>query len=101
MNKRDYAEFERRFAAFMAHEGLANLSTIADASGKTEPYFSWRACDCCGRRFGGDRYDCNGYIPRGNRVSDVYAVCTDCMYYAEYGRLDDATMMEVEASENK
>jgi len=26
--------------------------------GSGESYFSWRACDCCGSRLGGDRLDC-------------------------------------------
>jgi hypothetical protein len=28
----------------------------------------------------------------------VVSICSDCAYYAEYGRLDDTTMMEVEAT---
>jgi hypothetical protein len=30
-----------------------------------------------------------------------YSVCSDCLYYAEYGCLDDWTMMEIEDSEEE
>jgi hypothetical protein len=99
MTKREYAEFEANFAAFMEREGLANLSTVSEEEGCTEPYFSWRPCHCCGSHLGGDRYDCNGYNPTTKEVQDGYSVCQDCVYYAEYGVLDDMTMLEIERSE--
>jgi hypothetical protein len=98
MNHVEYADYEARFAAFMEREGLSNLSTVSDDDGNTEPSFSWNPCHCCQRRFGGDRYDCNGYNPTTEEVQDGYRVCTDCVYYAEYGQLDDMTMLDVEKS---
>ena len=92
MFKTEYVEYEATVDAFFKREGLSNLSTAGDV----EPFFSWRACDCCNRPEGGDRYECNGYNPTTKKVQDGYTVCPDCVYYAEYGRLDDTTMMEVE-----
>jgi hypothetical protein len=96
MNKQEYAEYEASVAEFFESEGLANLSIISEEN--SEPYFSWIPCDCCGRPEGGDRYDANGYNPTTKEVQDGYAICTDCMYYAEYGRLDDMTMYGIEDS---
>jgi hypothetical protein len=104
MTAKEYAAYEANVARFFEREGLDNLSTlptedddgepIEDRTG--EPYFSNRPCECCRRRWAGDRYDCNGYNPTTRKVQEPYAVCVDCVYYAEYGRLDDMTMLDVE-----
>lgn len=93
----DYAEYQKRVADFFTREGITNLSAIPDKDGDSHPYFSWRPCDCCGRPLGGDREDCNGYNPTTKQVQDGYAVCVDCLYYAEYGTLDDQTMLDLKA----
>jgi len=46
----------------------------------------------------GDRYHCSGYCPESKEVY-FYDVCCDCLYYAEYGQLDDVTMMDMEEEE--
>ena len=118
MNKTEYAEYEAAVADFFQREGLANLSTghyqcpeckvefddagicpkcKADRECMNEPYFSWQPCDCCGSHLGGDREFATGYNPTTTEVQE-YSICSDCAYYAEYGRLDDTTMMEVEAT---
>ena len=33
-----------------------------------------------------------------NEILEYDKVCEDCIYYAEYGRLDDKTMSEIEKS---
>jgi hypothetical protein len=116
MTKAEYKRFEARFRAFFAREGIENLTTGYhkcphcggewDDSGKCEcgadrecweePSFSWRWCDCCGTRLGGDREHATGFNPTTRQVQE-YEICTDCAYYAAYGRLDDSTMMEVNA----
>lgn len=97
MNKQEYAAYESWVRQFMEREGLANLTTISTEDGENaEPYFSWWPCECCRRSLGGDRYGCNGYIPATGEVSTEFSICPDCMYYAEYGRLDDQTMLSIE-----
>lgn len=90
MTKQEYVQYEKRVAKFFADEGIDCLG------GDGEPYFSWRRCDCCGSHLGGDRYDCSGYNPTTEEVQDGYSVCSDCVYYAAYGRLDDETMSSIE-----
>ena len=92
MNKQQYADYQAAVAEFMESEGLQNLSIV---EGFEEPYFSWSPCDCCGSPLGGDRYDCNGYNSDTKEVQEGYSVCVDCVYYAEYGQLDDMTMLEI------
>ena len=98
MNKQDYKEYEQAVSDFFAGEGITNLSTINTIDGDAlEPDFSNRSCDCCGSTLGGDRYQCNGWNPTLRTIEDYPSVCQDCVYYAEYGQLDDMTMLEIEA----
>ncbi len=90
MNKTEYAAYEKSVAAFMKREGIENLSAIS----QDEPYFSWRNCDCCKRLEEGMREDCSGYNLTADKVQGPYTICEDCVYYAEYGRLDDTTMLQ-------
>lgn len=95
MTKQEYAEYEAQVAEFMSH-GLANLSTKSDDNGDRYPFFSWSPCQCCGTHLGGDRYECNGYNVETKEVEEYDCICQDCVYYAEYGRLDDQTMLDME-----
>lgn len=92
MTRAEYDTYVAYFNGFMAREGLQNLSLRLDCQ---EPYFSWGYCEVCGRPEGGDRYDCNGWSERDKEVKEFVA-CEDCVYFAEYGRLDDTTMQELE-----
>lgn len=91
MTKKEYTQYEADFAEFMSH-GLNNLSTKSECN---EPYFSNSPCVVCGALPGG-RYDCDGYNGQTQEVEEYEGVCQDCVYYAEYGRLDDTTMMEID-----
>jgi hypothetical protein len=116
MTKSEYADYEATVAAFFEREGIQNLSTghlqcpdceidfecsACPRCGKDagsfplEPFFSWSACDCCGTTLGSNREDAHGWNP-ATREIQTYTVCEDCVYYAEYGQLDDRTMMEIE-----
>jgi hypothetical protein len=90
MNREEYKEFQDNFSDFFKSEGITNLTDDSE-----EPYFSWRSCECCGTPLGGDRYHATGYNPTTNGIQE-YEVCQDCVYYAEYGQLDDMTMMDME-----
>ena len=96
MTRDEYTAYEERFRQFMETEGIENLSPESE----NEPYFSWHFCDCCGSRLGGYREDYIGYCREDDEVMGPYSICTDCVYYAAYGRLDDMTMREIEESES-
>lgn len=97
MTKQEYADYQEAVATFMLREGLQNLTadTRGDDGEPCESYFSWRRCDCCKRPEGGNREECYGYNAKTSEAQGPYAVCEDCVYYAEYGRLDDTTMASV------
>ena len=115
MLRSDYIEYGKDVAEFMGSEGITNLSSghfecpdckvEFDDSGKcpkcggdrecfNEPHFSWSSCDCCGTTLGGDREYASGYNPATKGIQE-YSICSDCVYYAEYGQLDDMTMMDM------
>ena len=90
MTAQEYKEYKLRVASFLEREEIEIISQCGDDYGNSEPFFSWRPCECCGLHKGGDRYDMiatNGFH---------YEVCVDCLYYLTYGRLDDQTMMDIE-----
>lgn len=119
MDKREYREFKANVADFFAREGIENLSSCGGSvcvecggtvcggcrrckecgdktpKGGHEPFFSSRPCDCCARPLAGNREYAAGYNSEVKAVY-VYRVCTDCIYFAEYGQLDDTTMLGIE-----
>jgi hypothetical protein len=118
MNRHEYAEYERAVAEFFERESISNLSSghltcpehgcgaewdegdeCPNGHGPRElwdePFFSWRPCECCRRPLGGDRQHATGWNPTTREIQE-YDICVDCLYYAEYGRLDDTTMLELE-----
>lgn len=90
MTRIEYASFQANVRRFMEREGIENLAHEGEDS-----CFSWRGCECCGTSKGGGRVTATGY----NRDTDEaqhYTVCEDCIYYAQYGQLDDQTMLDME-----
>ena len=59
-----------------------------------EPHFSWSSCECCGSTLGGDREPAHGRDKDGAIVH--FAICQDCLYFLNYGQLDDASMLKIE-----
>ena len=95
MTKSEYKEYEKQVESFFVKTGISNLSTICDKdTGYCEPYFSHSPCDCC-NGIAGDRYEANGFNPINGEIYE-FSVCSDCLYYAEYGKLDDMIMLEME-----
>lgn len=92
MNAQEYADYEKEVEEFLKKEGIENLTITGE-----EPSFSWCHCDCCRSSLGGDRYNATTWNPTTNEVQE-YSICSDCVYYAEYGELDDQIMMEIEDS---
>lgn len=102
MNASEYQDYQARVAQFFEREGVHNhLSPISDENGNWNEYFSWRPCEVCSSPLGGNRIDANTYVVKANgkpgKVVE-FSVCVDCLYYVEYGRLDDMTMMEIRKS---
>lgn len=59
--------------------------------------FSASSCELCGNPLGGERHPV-AIVDIGHDTEPVYyAACSDCMYFVEYGQLDDESMMEIEA----
>jgi hypothetical protein len=110
VNAAEYAAYEEAFAEGMngiTHfssgsairqcrvcvQGEADLESFeGEDTYETHSYFSWSRCDICHSGFGGERTDSHG-IYDGALIHLL--ACDDCVYYAEYGQLDDQTMAEV------
>jgi hypothetical protein len=105
MTKEEYADYEEAFAAWI--EGVKFPSSgycpgctecpepLYDGDyAFVEPSFSWHACEICGNHFGGDRYPVHTVDINGDIIH--WDACCDCVYYLEYGQLDDMTMLEIE-----
>lgn len=106
MNKREYADY--RQTVKWALSGLTGISSghcpgcdecrkPIDDDGEPfiELWFSKRSCEICGSSLGGDRYPIHAVMEDGEIVH--FDACPDCVYYIEYGRLDDTTMADMEA----
>ena len=91
-NKAEYEEYKKRVANFFEREDVQNLSPIDP---NWEEFFSWRFCECCKRPIGGSQIEVNGYNPKAKEIQK-YTICLDCYYFAEYGQLDDRTMLKIE-----
>ena len=67
--------------------------------GKCEPCehtheFSSYNCELCGTPLAGNRYPVVRIHPLEENL--FYAVCPDCVYFIEYGQLDDQSMSEID-----
>lgn len=84
----DYRKFEKNFQLFVNDFKLSHLST------GSENTFSWDRCDCCQDDNGGDRFELFAHQD-GNSEIVTFSVCVDCLYYVNYGHLDDETMARI------
>ena len=104
MTKQWYAEYQKRVAAFIAREQITFLSTSCqeldqlgnEDAPEREPWFSWSPCECCGSHLGGNRE----YLYARDASDEIvqFTICEDCVYYVNYGQLDDTTMLEIETT---
>lgn len=123
MNKAEYDAYVKSVEDFFTKENIANLSpghlscpvcgpndyeeSLAwndddqcpecgcEREAANDPYFSWTYCECCQQPLGGNRQHATGANNDTHEIQE-YEVCEDCIYFAEYGRLDDTTMMNLE-----
>jgi hypothetical protein len=92
--KQDYEAYQKTVAEFIERENLSFISTGTNDGehGDVDPWFSWRPCPCCQSSLGGLREYLWAWAGE-TRVQ--FEICEDCVYYLEYGRLDDTTMFRV------
>lgn len=102
-NAYDYEQYEAAVAKFFHDEGLihastgtADLAAGEDSESGGEPWFSWKPCECCKSHLGGNREYLYGFD--SNNEFKQFQICEDCVYYINYGMLDDQTMMRVDES---
>jgi len=108
MTKREYAAYVERVEFYL--KGLEFVSTGPcpgceecaeffpdgqDGESVCEPWFSWSPCEICNRPLGGNREPWHGVLD-GEIVHG--SCCVDCVYFLNYGQLDDMTMDEIESS---
>jgi len=95
MTKQKYQDYCKKVERFFKDNDLNNLTRKHDEETEesAEEYFSWQSCDCCGTTLGGNRIEADGYSEKNGIME--FEICTDCEYFAEYGRLDDMTMMDI------
>lgn len=95
MTKTQYDRYVSKFVKFMTNNGIENLSTItADEHTGEWVESGFTRCDVCGDR--DDCHECNGFNRESGEIRGPWDVCSNCVYFAECGKLDDTTMMEVE-----
>lgn len=122
MTTSEYFQYQLAVAQFFEREGIENLSSHrytceschhklnfdgplpacgtedCKAFGEPiydQPFFGSAQCDCCKTGLAGDRLDASGYNRAAQKVYE-YTVCFDCIYFCEYGKLDDTTMLDME-----
>ena len=94
MNAQQYADYQKRVATFLREHDI-KPGCYGPEDCDDEPFFSWRPCCCCKGGLGGNR-EIYRFALNSNGGMISAAICTDCVYYLTYGRLDDSTMLEVE-----
>jgi hypothetical protein len=95
MTKQEYAEYERRVAEFSRLNDIKIVSQKYDGEYPVKNEFDYRKCECCGRdENAGERFTMVAIS--NTNVTYEFEFCVDCMYYAEYGQLDDMTMLDME-----
>jgi hypothetical protein len=93
-----YAQFRFAFDSNMARHGFVSFHTQESLG------FSNTPCHMCGSSSAGERYEGMGL--RASLGSDGmtgeggFEVCEDCRYYAEYGILDDVSMLDIDMQES-
>lgn len=97
MNATEYKAYTEAVNRFTYENKVSPGMWSPKVSGMA-PHFSHIACDCCRRDQSGNRED---YVFIGEGGKFEAAICTDCVYFLEYGQLDDMTMLEVGASRER
>jgi hypothetical protein len=103
--KKKYVEFLKNVDDFFKKNEVDMMSndTQFDDDGEpieTEPYFSKWPCEVCGSHYHGNREDYVAWKHGTDNDEKIkVAVCIDCVYHNEYGRLDDDSMWDIDKDE--
>ena len=89
MNNKQYLEFQKAIAFFQ----MKNNVRPGCHSPNGEESFSWLKCDCCGSKLACTRENLTFITNDGGEFGAE--ICSDCVYFLEYGCLDDRQMMEM------
>ena len=94
--KRYQANVERNLSHldYVSTGACPGCEDCDDNPGAESPSFSWRRCEACGSSPGGDRHPAHGVDANGDIVH--LRVCVDCLYFLNYGTLDDMTMLDMD-----
>src|SRR5690349_3384364 len=95
MNATEYAKYERAVQTWL-NANEVRPACYGPVDPEASPFYSAQPCECCQRPLAGDR---ERYTFTGGAYAFEADICTDCVYWLAYGRLDDATMLEVEAEQ--
>jgi len=94
----EYQAYQQEFER--CTQGLTYLTTgnsceceSCSDGGEDEGHFSRYPCDTCGSRLAGQRHSAHAQAEPFGLVH--LEVCEECLYYINYGRLDDQTMDEI------
>lgn len=97
MNAQQYADYEASVARFLKDNHVKPGCYGNVDSENPEAFFSWRKCECCGSKLGGNRETYNFAHIDSSGLDNTFTadICEDCVYYLAYGQLDDMTMLEI------
>lgn len=98
MTSTEYRDYTRRMRSARKY-----MESWTPAPG-AEARFSWTSCDVCDRPdAAGNRTECVWTAPADDAhpgpwtpANQPAMVCDDCLQFQEYGRLDDASMLELQ-----
>ena len=101
MTKSEYAEYDKAVARFLSANHVkpgcyGPKYNEEEHPGQFEPFFSWKPCECCNGQLGGNRETYSFAMFNSDGETFDADICTDCVYYLTYGKLDDATMAAME-----
>lgn len=93
MTKAKYKAYEESVASFLKQNNI-RAGCYGPTNDQDEGSFSHHQCGCCGSLLGGNRTNYTFVQNNGENFTDN--ICDDCIYYLEYGTLDDQTMLDME-----
>jgi len=91
MTRKGFYLWEQRIAAFLRENNIDSFSP--DEEGYEE--FVVESCDCCGTPLAGARYSVRAYDHKAEDIAGPWSVCTDCLFYNEYGHIGDGHMRDI------